>query len=119
MCKDKCKFRKLGTGSQVPDLIDDFDEITFIRSTKSIEYSFVFQGEKIIISPEDMKDEKSFRVKLLRYGIYWITLPRPRSLPSPFEMLMSTIVKTAVENERMKFEDTGMKRNIIFFKKVF
>ena len=117
--KDKCKFRKLGTGSQVPDLIDDFDEITFIRSTKSIEYSFVFQGEKIIISPEDMKDEKSFRVKLLRYGIYWVTLPRPRSGPSPFEMLMSTIVKTAVENERMKFEDTMNEEKYNFLKKFF
>ena len=100
----------------MPDLIDDFEEIEFIRSTKSIEYSFKFQGEKILIGPEDMKDEKSFRVKLLRYGIYWITLPRPRTGPSPFEMLMSTIVRQAVENEKMKFEDTLGEENIIFLK---
>jgi|TARA_E500000305_G_scaffold111193_1_gene121921 hypothetical protein len=117
--KDLCKFRKLGIGSQVPDLIDDFEEIEFIRSTKSIEYSFVFQGEKIVISPEDMKDEKSFRVKLLRYGIYWVTLPRPRSGPSPFEMLISTIVKKAVENEKMKFEDTLGEEKYNFLKKFF
>ena len=117
--KDKCKFRKLGIGSQVPDLIDDFEEIEFIRSTKSIEYSFLFQGEKIIIGPEDMKDEKSFRVRLLRYGIYWITLPKPRSGPSPFEMLMSTIVKKAVENEKMKFEDTLGEEKYNFLKKFF
>jgi len=117
--KDKCKFRKLGIGSQVPDLIDDFEEIEFIRSTKSIEYSFKFQGEKILIGPEDMKDEKSFRVKLLRYGIYWITLPRPRTGPSPFEMLMSTIVRQAVENEKMKFEDTLGEEKYNFLKKFF
>jgi len=66
-----------------------------------------------------MKDEKSFRVKLLRYGIYWITLPRPRSGPSPFEMLMSTIVKKAVENEKMKFEDTLGEEKYNFLKKFF
>ena len=32
--KDKCKFRKLGIGSQVPDLIDDFDEIEFYKKYK-------------------------------------------------------------------------------------
>ena len=117
--KEKCKFRNLGIGSQVPDLIDEFEEIEFIRSTKSIEYTFKFQNEKIIISPEDMKDEKSFRVKLLRYGIYWMTLPRPKSGTSPFEMLISTLVKKAVENEKMKFEDTLGEEKYNFLKKFF
>ena len=39
-----CKLRKLGIGSQVPDMIDDFEDVEFIRSTKSIEYTFKFQG---------------------------------------------------------------------------
>jgi len=43
-------------------MIDDFEDVEFVRSTKSIEYTFKFQDEKIIINPEDMKDEKSFRV---------------------------------------------------------
>ena len=29
--KDLCKFRKLGIGSQVPDLIDDFDDINLLE----------------------------------------------------------------------------------------
>jgi len=117
--KEKCKFRKLGIGSQVPDLIDDFDEITFIRTPTTIEFTFNFQGEKIVVSPEDMKDEKSWRVKLLKYGIFWMTLPRPRTGPSPFEMLMSTIVKKAVENEQMKFEDNIGEQKYSFLKKFF
>ena len=117
--KEKCKFRKLGIGSQVPDLIDDFDEITFIRTPTTIEFTFSFQGEKIVVNPEDMKDEKSWRVKLLKYGIFWMTLPRPRSGPSPFEMLMSTIVKKAVENEQMKFEDNIGEQRYSFLKKFF
>jgi len=117
--KDLCKFRKLGIGSQVPDLIDDFDEITFIRTPTTIEFTFNFQGEKIVVNPEDMKDEKSWRVKLLKYGIFWMTLPRPRSGPSPFEMLMSTIVKKAVENEQMKFEDNIGEQRYSFLKKFF
>ena len=117
--KDLCKLRKLGIGSQVPDMIDDFADVQFIRSTKSIEYTFTFQDEKIIINPEDMKDEKSFRVKLLRYGIYWMTLPKPKSGPSPFEMLMATLVRKAVENEKMKFEDTLGEEKYNFLKKFF
>ena len=66
-----------------------------------------------------MKDEKSWRVKLLKYGIFWMTLPRPRSGPSPFEMLMSTIVKKAVENEQMKFEDNIGEQRYSFLKKFF
>jgi len=116
--KDLCKFRKLGIGSQVPDLIDDFEDIEFTRSPTSIEYAFTFQGEKIVINPEDMKDEKSFRVKLLKYGIYWVTLPRPRSGPSPFEMLMAALVKKAVENDKMKFEDSVEEQKYTFLKKL-
>ena len=117
--KDLCKLRKLGIGSQVPDMIDDFEDVEFIRSTKSIEYTFKFQDEKIIINPEDMKDEKSFRVKLLRYGIYWMTLPKPKSGPSPFEMLMATLVRKAVENASMKFKDTLDEEKYNFLKKFF
>ena len=44
--KDLCKLRKLGIGSQVPDMIDDFEDVEFIRSTKSIEYTlFEKKGE--------------------------------------------------------------------------
>ena len=104
--KDKCKFRALGIGSQPPPIVNDFTEINFVKSTKSIEYSFKYQEQTLIVTPEDMKDEKSWRTKLLRYGIYWMTLPRPKSGPPPFELLLREIVTQAVENDKMKFEDT-------------
>ena len=43
------------------------------------------------VTPEDMKDEKSWRVKLLKYKIFWRTLPKPKTGPSPFENLTKSI----------------------------
>ena len=117
--KDKCKFRALGIGSQPPPIVTDFTDIQFIKSTKSIEYSFKYQEQHIIVTPEDMKDEKSWRTKLLRYGIYWMTLPRPKSGPPPFELMLREIVTQAVENDKMKFEDTLGEEKYTFLKKFF
>ncbi len=117
--KDKCRFRALGIGSQPPPIVTDFTEISFIKSTKSIEYSFKYQDQYIIVTPEDMKDEKSWRTKLLRYGIYWMTLPRPKSGPPPFELMLREIVTQAVENDKMKFEDTLGEEKYTFLKKFF
>lgn len=117
--KDKCKFRSLGIGSQAPEIVSDFSNVTFIKSTKSIEYSFTYQDQHIIVTPEDMKDEKSWRTKLLRYGIYWMTLPKPKSGPPPFELMLREIVTQAVENNQMKFEDTLGEEKYTFLKKFF
>ena len=66
-----------------------------------------------------MKDEKSWRTKLLRYGIFWMTLPKPKTGPSPFELLLREIVTQAVENDKMKFEDTLGEEKYAFLKKFF
>ena len=52
-----------------------------------------FKGSRITVTPEDMKDEKSFRVRLLRNRVYWLTLPKARKGPDPFELLMKNIVE--------------------------
>lgn len=117
--KEKCKFRNLGIGSQVPDMIEDFKQIEYVRDTKSIQFTFEYQGHKISVTPEDMKDEKSWRTRLLRYGIYWMSLPRPKSGPPPFELLLREIVVRAQENVLMKYEDTLEEEKYTFLKDFF
>ena len=90
--KDLCKQRRLGIGEATPEVIEDFTNITFIRDTKNIWYEFDYQEQRVTITPEDMKDEKSFRTRLLRYRIFWMTLPKSKRGPSPFELLMKGIV---------------------------
>ena len=117
--KEKCKFRNLGIGSQVPDMIEDFKQIEYVRDTKSIQFTFEYQGHKISVTPEDMKDEKSWRTRLLRYGIYWMSLPRPKSGPPPFELLLRELVVRAQENVLMKYEDTLEEEKYTFLKDFF
>ena len=104
--KELCKTRRLGIGEAVPEIIEAFENIAYIRDTKNIWYEFDYKGQRISVSPEDMKDEKAFRVKLLRYRVYWLTLPKPRKGPSAFEMLMKSIVEKAVESTDHQYSDT-------------
>tara|TARA_R100000278_G_scaffold115200_2_gene93985 strand:+ start:3838 stop:5418 length:1581 start_codon:yes stop_codon:yes gene_type:complete len=104
--KDLCKSRSLGIGDAVPDIIDSFDNIRYIQDTKNIWYEFDYKGQHITVTPDDMKDEKSFRVRLLRHRVYWLTLPKPRKGPSPFELLMKSIVEKAEESQEHIYADT-------------
>ena len=104
--KELCKTRRLGIGDAVPEIIEFFDNINYIQDTKNIWYEFDYKGQRISVTPEDMKDEKNFRVKLLRHRVYWLTLPKPRKGPSPFELLMKTIVDKAVESTDHQYKDT-------------
>jgi len=104
--KELCKTRKLGIGPQVPEMIDQFKEISYTRDTKTIHFSFTYHDQRITVQPEDMKDEKSWRTKLLRYGIFWLSLPKTRAGPAPFELLLKELTARAIENEKMKFTDT-------------
>ena len=104
--KELCKTRKLGIGPQVPEMIDQFKEISYTRDTKTIYFSFTYRDQRITVQPEDMKDEKSWRTKLLKYGIFWLSLPKTRAGPAPFELLLKEITARAIENEKMKFTDT-------------
>jgi|TARA_E500000318_G_scaffold109540_2_gene122741 hypothetical protein len=104
--KELCKTRRLGIGDAVPEIIEFFENINYIQDTKNIWYEFDYKGERISVTPEDMKDEKAFRVKLLRHRVYWLTLPKPRKGPSPFELLMKTIVDKAEESTDHLYNDT-------------
>ena len=76
------------------------------EDTKTIWYEFNYQGQRITVQPEDMKDEKTFRTRLLRYRVFWMTLPKSKKGPNPFELLMKGVVERSVEDSQHKFEDT-------------
>ena len=117
--KELCKSRRLGIGEAIPEIIDAFGNITYIQDTKNVWYEFDFKGQHVMVTPEDMKDEKSWRTRLLRYGIYWMTLPRPKSGPPPFELLLRELVVRAQENVLMKYEDTLEEEKYTFLKDFF
>ena len=117
--KELCKTRKLGIGDFVPEIIDDFTNISYIQDTKNTFYEFDFKGQHVSVTPEDMKDEKSWRVKLLRYRIYWLTLPKPRKGPSPFELLMKGIVEKSVESVEHAYVDTLEEERYLILKDFF
>jgi hypothetical protein len=54
----------------------------------------------------DLVDEKSFRTRMMHYGIFWMTLPKPKKGPPPFEMLMSALIASSKPSEKVKYEDT-------------
>jgi len=93
--KELCKNRDLGIKQEAPAIIDEFEKVKFIKDVKQAFYEFTYQGEFIQLTPEDMKDEKAFRIKLLYQGIYWKTLPRQKNSPPPFEILMDALIKKA------------------------
>ena len=104
--KETCKLRKLGIGTQVPDIKNEFTDLTYTEDSKGILFECDFKDKHITFKPEDTKDEKSWRVCLAKYRIFWLTLPRPKKGPSPFELLMKHLLESAVENNAFKYEDT-------------
>jgi len=117
--KEQCKLRKLGLNQQAPDIINEFESVEFTQDLKGMLYSFKFRGQQITVSPEDMVDEKSWKKKLLNYKIYWMNLPRPRSGPNPFELMMRSLVEMASENTSMLFEDTVEEQQYKILKEFF
>ena len=103
--KEKCKRRKLGVGVAIPDIIDNFKEINWTRDTKTTHFSFKYDDKYITVKPEDMKDEKSWFVKLLHYGVLWDYLPKSRSNPNPFQSFLREFVSRATENANAIFGD--------------
>ena len=104
--KELCKLRKLGIGPQVPDIMDEFEDIIYTRDSKTIYFSFTYKEQRITVEPEDMRDEKCWRIKLLKYGLYWMTLPKQRKGPPLFELMLQELTKRAIENEQAKYTDT-------------
>ena len=104
--KDLCKLRKLGIGAQIPDIKDEFADIKYTKDTRKLWYECTFRGTHILFNPEDIIDQKAWRKCLAKHKIYWVTLPKPRKGPDPFELLMRYIIETAQENQNLKYEDT-------------
>ena len=72
----------------------------------------------IFKTDDDLIDEKSFRKKMLIYSINWMTLPKPKKGPNPFEMLVQGLFDKAKENTDAKYEDT-LEDTVFSFKKKF
>lgn len=104
--KELCQHRRLGIGEAVPEIIDDFDDVTFVKGIKTMEYNFKFRGKDITVTPEDIKDQKSFKVRLAYEQIYWMELKPSRKGPNPFDLLMQRLVESAVEDKRHLYQDT-------------
>jgi hypothetical protein len=114
-----CKTRKLGRGEETPSIIDKFTDITYVQDTKNVWFEFDYEGQHITVTPDDMKDEKSWRVKLLRYRVFWLTLPKTRKGPPLFELLMKAIVEKSVESTDHKYEDSLEEERYEVLKKFF
>ena len=114
-----CKTRKLGRGEETPSIIDKFTDITYVQDTKNVWFEFDYEGQHITVTPDDMKDEKSWRVKLLRYRVFWLTLPKTRKGPPMFELLMKAIVEKSVESTDHKYEDSLEEERYEVLKKFF
>jgi hypothetical protein len=57
------------------------------------------------MQPENMIDEKAWRLKLMRHGIFWKTLPKSKANPNPYEVMLSALMKRFVENEHFNYND--------------
>ena len=67
--KELCQQRRLGIGEAVPEIIDDFDDVTFVKGIKP--WNTILNLEvKTLVTPEDIKDQKSFKVRLAYEQIY-------------------------------------------------
>ena len=117
--KQLCQMRKLGIGCQVPDIIDEFEDVVVTRNVKETFIEFKYKGTNMIFkTDDDLIDEKSFRKKMLIYSINWMTLPKPKKGPNPFEMLVQGLFDKAKENTDAKYEDT-LEDTVFSFKKKF
>jgi hypothetical protein len=117
--KELCKTRRLGIMTQTPDIFSEFENVSYSQDTKTTYYEFTFKGVKIIVLPEDMKDEKTWRTKLLKYKIFWRTLPKTKKGPPLFELLMEALVNKAEESKDLNTKDTQEEIRYIALKDFF
>jgi hypothetical protein len=66
-----------------------------------------------------MKDEKTWRTKLLKYKIFWRTLPKTKKGPPLFELLMEALVNKAEESKDLNTKDTQEEIRYIALKDFF
>ena len=104
--KELCRERKLGIGPETPAIIDQFTNISYVKDLKTVSYEFTYQNKEIEIFPEDMITELAFRAKLMKYGIFWMRLPKVRKGPPLYDLLMKELVSRASSNVNFEFEET-------------
>ena len=102
--KELCKNRSLGIFQETPALVDEFDEVMFIRDIKESFYKFNYQGEEIICKPEDMASELNFKKKLLNYKILWKNLPR-RKNTNVWDLFLDGLIKKAQESNDFNYQE--------------
>ena len=104
--KELCKTRRLGIMAQTPDIFNEFENVTYSQDTKTTYYEFDYKDTHIVVLPEDMKDEKTWRTKLIKHKIFWRTLPKSKKGPPLFELLMEALVNKAEESKDFNNKDT-------------
>ena len=103
--KDLCKNRSLGIFQEAPAIIDEFEDVMFIRDIKESFYQFKYQGEKIMVKPEDLASELNFKKKLLNYKILWKTLPKRKNI-IVWDLFLDGLVKKAEESDEFNYLET-------------
>lgn len=103
--KELCMSRSLGIQAEVPAIIDDFKNPMKSVDLKTTYYEFEYEGQHIVMQPENMIDEKAWRLKLLKHGIFWKTLPKTKANPNPYEVMLSALMKRFKENEHFNYDD--------------
>ena len=103
--KEVCKTRSLGIQPETPAIIDEFKNTMVSIDLKTAHYEFEYENKHVVMQPENMIDEKAWRLKLLKYGIFWKTLPKSKANPNPYEVMLSALMKQFVENEHFKYND--------------
>ena len=102
--KDLCKNRSLGIFQEAPAIIDEFEDVMFIRDIKESFYRFKYLGEEIICKPEDMASELNFKKKLLNYKILWKNLPKRKNI-SVWDLFLDGLIKKAQESSDFNYQE--------------
>lgn len=103
--KELCKNRTLGIFQETPAMIDEFEDVMFIRDIKESFYRFKYQDEEIMVKPEDLASELNFKKKLLNYKILWKTLPRRKNI-NVWDLFLDALVKKASESDDFNYQET-------------
>lgn len=103
--KELCMSRSLGIQAEIPAIVDDFKNPMKSVDLKTTYYEFEYEGQHIVMQPENMIDEKAWRLKLLKHGIFWKTLPKTKANPNPYEVMLSALIKRFKENEHFNYND--------------
>jgi len=103
--KELCMTRSLGIQAEIPQIIDEFKNPMKSFDLKTTYYEFDYDNQHIVMQPENMIDEKAWRLKLMRHGIFWKTLPKSKANPNPYEVMLSALMKRFVENEHFNYDD--------------